>query len=71
MEVLVVLLVSFVLLRGLGYLGVRWLSSWRNAGLGALAVMFLFTSAAHFSGLKHDLGAMMPEHRGTPAVGLL
>jgi uncharacterized membrane protein len=61
MEVLVVLLVSFVLLRGLGILGVKRLSSWRDAGLGALVVMFLFTSTAHFSGMKHDLAAMMPE----------
>ena len=61
MEVLIVLLVSFVALRGVGILGVKQLASWRNAGLGALAVMFLFTSTAHFSGMKHDLAAMMPE----------
>jgi uncharacterized membrane protein len=61
MEVLIVLLVSFVALRGVGFLGVKQLASWRNAGLGALAVMFLFTSTAHFSGMKHDLAAMMPE----------
>ena len=61
MEVLAVLLVSFVFLRGAGYLGVRRLSSWRDAGLGALVVMFLFTSTAHFSGMKYDLAAMMPE----------
>jgi uncharacterized membrane protein len=61
MEVLIVLLVSFVLLRGVGYLGVRRLSSWRDVGLGALVVMFLFTSTAHFSAMKHDLAAMMPE----------
>jgi uncharacterized membrane protein len=60
-EVLFILLISFVLLRGVGFLGVERLSSWRNAGLGALAVMFLFTSTAHFSGLKYDLAAMMPE----------
>ncbi|MGH3086037.1 MAG: DoxX family protein [Rubrobacteraceae bacterium] len=61
MEVLMVLLVSFVLLRGVGWLGVERLASWRNAGLGALAIMFLFTSTAHFSGMKYDLAAMMPE----------
>ena len=61
MEVLVVLMVSFVLLRGAGFLGVERLSTWRNAGLGALAVLFLFTSTAHFNGMKHDLAAMMPE----------
>jgi uncharacterized membrane protein len=61
MEVLIVLLVSFVLLRGVGSLGIERLSSWRDAGLGALVVMFLFTSTAHFSAMKHDLAAMMPE----------
>jgi uncharacterized membrane protein len=61
MEVLAVLLVSLVLLRGVGHLGVGRLSTWRNAGLGALAIMFLFASTAHFSGMKHDLAAMMPE----------
>jgi uncharacterized membrane protein len=61
MEVLVVLLVSLALLRVVGFFGVERLDSWRNAGLGALAIMFLVTSTAHFSGMKHDLAAMMPE----------
>src|SRR3712207_783423 len=61
MEVLVVLATSLVLLRCVGYFGVRRLSSWRGAGLGALTAMFLFTSTAHFTGMKHDLAAMMPE----------
>jgi uncharacterized membrane protein len=61
MEVLLVLLISFILLRGVGLLGVKRLSSWRDAGLGALVIMFLFTSTAHFSSMKYDLAAMMPE----------
>ncbi len=61
MEVLAVLLVSLVLLRGVGWLGVERLSSWRAAGLGALAIMFLVTSTAHFSSMKYDLAAMMPD----------
>ena len=61
MEVLVVLSVSFVLMRAVGLLGVERLASWRNAGLGALAIMFLVTSTAHFNGMKHDLAAMIPE----------
>ena len=61
MEILLVLLVSFVLLRAAGCLGVGRLASWRNAGLGALAIMFLLTSTAHFNGMKHDLAAMTPE----------
>jgi uncharacterized membrane protein len=61
MEILIVLLVALVLLRGVGLLGVKRLSTWRNAGLGALAIMFLVTSTAHFNSMKHDLAAMMPE----------
>jgi uncharacterized membrane protein len=61
MEVLVVLLVSLNLLRGVGLFGIKRLSTWRNAGLGALAIMFLVTSTAHFNSMKHDLAAMMPE----------
>lgn len=61
MEILLVLLASFVLLRAAGYFGVGRLASWRSAGLGALAIMFLVTSTAHFNGMRHDLAAMIPE----------
>ncbi len=57
---LFVLVVSFVLLRGLGALGVQRLSSWREAGRGALVIMFLFTGFSHFSSLKYDFAAMIP-----------
>jgi hypothetical protein len=43
MTSLFVLVVSFLLLRGVGWLGVKQLSSWRDAGRGALVTMFLFT----------------------------
>ena len=57
---LFVLVVSFLLLRGAGLLGVARLSSWRAAGRGALVVMFLFTGISHFTGIKHDFAAMIP-----------
>ena len=57
---LFVLAGSLILLRGLGALGVRRLSSWREAGRLALAIMFLFTGFSHFPVLKHDLAAMIP-----------
>ena len=34
--------------------------SWRNSIRIGLGIMFLFTAASHFSGLKHDLAAMIP-----------
>jgi uncharacterized membrane protein len=60
MAALFVLVVSFLLLRGLGLLGVRRLSSWREAGLIAVVIMFLFTGATHFTAMKHDYAAMLP-----------
>jgi uncharacterized membrane protein len=57
---LFVLAISFLLLRGAGLLGVERLSSWRAAARGALVVMFVFTGASHFTGMKHDFAAMIP-----------
>jgi uncharacterized membrane protein len=57
---LLVLVVSFLLLQGMGLLGVDRLSSWRVAGRGALVIMFVFTGTSHFTSIKHDLAAMIP-----------
>src|SRR5829696_8982476 len=57
---LFVLIVSSIVLRGLGALGVKRLSSWREAARLALVIMFLFTGLSHFSSLKHDFAAMIP-----------
>ena len=57
---LFVLVISFLLLRGMGLLGVERLSSWRVAGRGALVIMFLFTGTSHFSSMKHEFAAMIP-----------
>jgi uncharacterized membrane protein len=58
---LIVLVVSLLVLRLAGSLGVKGLSSWWAAGLGALVVMFLFTGTSHFTAMKHDFAAMIPE----------
>jgi uncharacterized membrane protein len=57
---LFVLVISFLLLRGVGLLGVERLSSWRTAARGALVIMFLFTGTSHFTSMKYDLAAMIP-----------
>lgn len=57
---LIVLAVSIVTLRGAGWLGVRRLACWREAGRYALAVMFVFTGVSHFTEMKHDFAAMIP-----------
>ena len=60
MTSLFVLVISFLLLRAVGWLGVKQLSSWRDAGRGALAIMFLFTGISHFTTMKYDFAAMIP-----------
>src|SRR5918995_5425710 len=61
MVVLVVLLASLVLFRGLGALGIEVVSSWQEAAVWALAVMFLLTASAHFTKMKNDLINMVPK----------
>jgi len=55
-----ILLISSLLFRGVGWLGVTYLNSWRAAVRVALTVTFLFTGATHFSNLKQDYAAMIP-----------
>ncbi len=60
MAPLFILVISFLVLRAVGLLGVRKLSSWRESGLLAVAIMFLFTGFTHFGDMKHDYAAMLP-----------
>jgi len=60
MVVLLVLLISVFVFRGLGALGVSLFDTWVASTRYALAVMFLFTSTAHFNKMRHDLARMMP-----------
>ena len=55
-----ILIVSTVLFRGAGAVGVTALDDWRRATLIGLVLMFLFTGATHFSDMKHDYAAMVP-----------
>jgi len=60
MAVLIVLFTSWLVLRGLGAVGVSALATWRDSAHYALAVMFAFTGIAHFNKMKHDLARMVP-----------
>ena len=60
MITVVILVIASILLRGAGWLGVKWFASWRDAIRVALAIMFLFTGATHFSDMQHDYLAMIP-----------
>ena len=60
MAVLIILLVSWVVFRGIGARGVTALATWQDSARYAPAVMFVFTGVAHFNRMKHDLAAMVP-----------
>ena len=60
MLVLIVLLGSWGVLRGIGAAGVHALYSWQDSARYALVVMFIFTATAHFNKMKHDLARMIP-----------
>ena len=60
MAVMVVLVASLLVFRALGGLGLARFGSWKEATRYALAVTFLFTAAAHFTSLRHDMARMVP-----------
>src|SRR5208283_3074480 len=60
MVVLLVLFGSWLILRGVGALGITTLATWHDSVRYALAVMFVVTSVAHFNRMRHDLARMIP-----------
>jgi uncharacterized membrane protein len=60
MAVLIVLLASWLVLRGIGALGISPLATWQHSAVYALAILFTFTSVAHFNKMKYDLARMIP-----------
>lgn len=66
MLVVLVLVISLLIFRALGALGVSAFATWIASTLHALAVMFLFTSTAHFNKMRHDLARMMPNVFSNP-----
>jgi uncharacterized membrane protein len=55
-----ILVISILLLRLLGVVGVHWFHSWTICLRGGLAVMFFFTAASHWGRRREDLVAMVP-----------
>ena len=60
MLVLIVLLVAWVVFRGIGAAGLHACASWQDSARYALVVMFAVTASAHFNKMKHDLARMIP-----------
>jgi uncharacterized membrane protein len=55
-----VLLLSLLLMRGLGAAGIGLFASWPSDAAYALALMLLVTASAHFTRTKEDLIRMVP-----------
>ena len=60
MLVLLILVASILIFRGLGYTGAPAFASWSADVRDGLAVMLLFTGTAHFGPTKEDLIRMTP-----------
>src|SRR5271157_5790571 len=68
MVVLLVLFGSWLILRGIGALGVASLGTWHDSVRYALAIMFVFTGIAHFNKMRHDLARMIPSFFPRPML---
>jgi uncharacterized membrane protein len=68
MLVLIILSISLLIFRALGTVGISVFSTWVDCTRYALAVMFLFTSSAHFTKMRHDFARMMPKAIPNPMV---
>lgn len=66
MAPLIVLIVGFALLRGIGVAGVDAMDGWQPALRGGLAAMLLLTASAHFGSRRRDLVAMVPPRLPRP-----
>lgn len=76
MAPVIVLVGATLLFRAIGALGVDAFDTWVDSVRVALALMFLFTAAAHFNRMKEDLIRMVPPSFPNPralvfATGLL
>lgn len=60
MAPLLTLCTTFLLLRGLGWIGVPMLDHWHPALQGGVACMFLLTASAHWGKRRPDLVLMVP-----------
>jgi uncharacterized membrane protein len=65
---LIVLLVVSVVARLVGRYGRRAVDSWPAAVRVGLAVMFLFTAAAHFNNMRGDMVRMVPPFVPNPEL---
>ncbi|KAA0564537.1 DoxX family protein [Rossellomorea aquimaris] len=56
----ILLIVSFLIFRFIGFFGLSYLDDWETSLRIAIALMFLFTAAAHWGKRRQDLIKMVP-----------
>jgi uncharacterized membrane protein len=61
MVILAVLLISLLVFRAAGALGISAFAAWDASARYALAVMFALTASAHFTRNRYDLAKMVPQ----------
>jgi uncharacterized membrane protein len=58
--VFLVLVLSCLLFRGLGFAGIHAFATWQASARDALSLMLIFTGISHFTSMREDLVRMMP-----------
>ncbi len=60
MVVLLILVLSWLIFRGLGFAGIPAFATWQASARDALSLMLVFTGISHFTFMKEDFVRMMP-----------
>lgn len=60
MVVLLILVLTCLLFRGLGFVDVPAFATWQASARDALSLMLIFTGVSHFTFMKEDFVRMMP-----------
>ena len=58
--VLLILVLSCLIFRALGFAGIPVFAAWQASARDALSLMLVFTGVSHFTSLKEDFVRMMP-----------
>ena len=60
MVVLLILVLSCLIFRGLGFAGIPAFAPWQACARDGLSLMLVFTGISHFTFMKEDFARMMP-----------
>jgi uncharacterized membrane protein len=58
--VLLILVISCLIFRGLGFAGITAFATWQASARDALSLMLVFTGVSHFTLMREDFVRMMP-----------